>query len=104
MKKIIFILIILILISGCYNSNVDENLAKCIAKNSIVYISNGCVACNKQENIFGDNFKYLNLIDCTEEPEKCREDGIVRVPTWIINGEKIEGVQDIEKLKELTKC
>lgn len=106
MKKIIFILITLILISGCDNSQIDpnEDLAKCISESSTLYYTTGCSACKKQKDYFGDSYKYLKKVDCTVFPEKCRTAEITAVPTWIINGEKIKGVQKITKLKELTGC
>jgi len=105
MKKIIFVLILITLISGCNNTNnIDKNLVKCISEKSVVYISSGCVACDKQEKLFGDNFKELNVIDCVFESEKCRQANITAVPTWFIDEKSYKGVQNIDKLKELTGC
>ena len=105
MKKLLFLICILILISGCNNNpSIDKKTASCIAENSVVYISTGCSACAKQKNLFGDYYNDLNKIDCAITPEKCREAEITAVPTWIINNEKILGVQSIEELKQLTGC
>ncbi len=82
----------------------DEEIAKCIAKNSELYVQLGCHACEIQEKMFGDNCKYLNIIDCFFEREKCIEKNIRATPTWIINGKEYIGVQSIEKLKNLTGC
>ena len=79
-----------------------ENIVKCIGENSELYGQLGCSACKKQEELFGENSKYLTIIDCWNEREKCLE--IEYTPTWIIKGEKYVGVQSIEKLKELTGC
>ncbi|MFH1238263.1 MAG: hypothetical protein ABIH79_01905 [archaeon] len=79
-----------------------EGVVKCIGQNSELYVQTGCHACKIQEDIFGENKNYLNAIDCFKESEKCS--GITHTPTWIIKGEKYEGVQSIEKLKELTGC
>ena len=81
---------------------VSEDIAKCIGQNSILYVQSGCPHCEKQLELFGDNKKYLNIIDCIDSPEKCQN--IIGVPTWIINGKQYSGVQSIEKLKELTGC
>ena len=83
-------------------NEVSENVAKCIGQNSILYVQSGCPHCEKQLELFGDNRKYLNIIDCIDSPEKCQN--IIGVPTWIINGKQYSGVQSIEKLKELTGC
>ena len=117
MKKIIFILILIIIGIGITililinndtdrisNNSIDKNLVKCISENSVVYISSGCVACEKQEKLFGESFKELNVIDCVFESEKCREANITAVPAWFIDEKSYKGVQSIEKLKELTGC
>ena len=81
-----------------------EAVAKCIGEKSTLYVRTGCSHCRTQENMFGDNLKYLNIIDCLYEKDKCIEKEITNVPAWIINGEKIEGVQPIDKLRKLTGC
>jgi len=77
-------------------------IAECIGKNSILYVQLGCHACESQKEMFGENYQYLNVIDCWFERDKC--EGITATPTWLIKGEKIVGVQSIEKLQELTDC
>ena len=79
-----------------------EEIAKCIGENSVLYTQLGCSACKAQEDLFGESYQQLNVIDCFYEREKCSE--ITATPTWIINNEKYVGVQSIEKLQELTKC
>lgn len=85
-------------------SGIDKATTECIGENSIIYIQTGCVACQAQEKLFGGNFKYLNVIDCAITPEKCSTASITSVPTWIINNEKLVGVQLIQDLKDLTGC
>lgn len=102
---LIFILVTLIIVFIVVMKNgnhADENLAKCIASKSTLYVATGCVACDYQEKLFGTSFKYFNAIDCAVTPESCQD--IQATPTWIINNEKIVGVQTIEKLKQLTNC
>lgn len=84
------------------SQDVSEKTARCIGQNSELYVQLGCHACEIQEDMFGENSKYLDIIDCYREREKCSE--ITHTPTWIIGGEKYQGVQSIEKLKELTGC
>ena len=83
-------------------SNINEQTAQCIGENSVLYTQLGCHACEIQEEMFGNNYQYLNVIDCFYEKEKCTD--ITATPTWEINEERIIGVQSIEKLKELTGC
>lgn len=82
----------------------DKSIVQCIASKSTIYISPGCHACASQKEMFGENFEYLNYVDCLVEGEKCSEENITRVPTWLINGQRLEGVQPIEKLINLTGC
>lgn len=82
------------------NSTVEA--AKCIGEHSILYVQYGCSHCKTQEDLFGEDLKYLNLVDCYYERNKCAE--IMATPTWVINGKQVVGVQSIDKLKELTGC
>jgi hypothetical protein len=79
-----------------------EDIAKCIGKNSVLYIQLGCHACKSQEDLFGESYQYLTKVDCWFERDKCTE--IKFTPTWIIKGEKYEGVQTIETLRNMTMC
>lgn len=83
-------------------SQVDKETAQCIGENSILYIQLGCPACETQEEMFGNNYQYLNVVDCFFDRELCSE--ISSTPTWIIDNIKYERVRIIEKLKELTDC
>jgi hypothetical protein len=100
---IIFVIVIIFLSSSDSNATkTDEDLAKCIGENSVLYVQLGCPHCETQEEIFGSYLEHLNIIDCFYEKEKC--EGIQGTPTWKINGELYVGVQPIDKLKELTGC
>ena len=89
-------------------SGVSSELAQCISSHSTVYIQLGCHFCAQQEQLFGDNWKYLNVVDCYYTPEKCNviidDQGYIHTPTWIINNQSYPGVQSIETLKQLTGC
>jgi len=112
MKKryllIILILALILITNGCINNNsingANAETVKCISEKSTIYVSATCTACAAQKKIFGSQFENLNSVDCAEEAQKCLEAGISRVPTWIINGEKIVGLKSIDELKELTGC
>lgn len=80
----------------------SEEVAKWIGEHSVLYVQAGCHACKVQEDLFGENYKYLNTVDCLKDIQACINLGIEATPTWIIDGEKYVGVQSIEKLKELT--
>lgn len=100
---IIFGVIVLsFLVINKSHPDVEKETVQCIAEKSVLYIQLGCHACETQEKMFGNNYQYLNVVDCFFEREKCSE--ITATPTWTINNQKYEGIQEINKLKELTGC
>ena len=99
---ILAVIIFAVLIMDTPVPETPEEVAKCIGENSVLYVQLGCSHCKTQEDMFGDNYKYLNVIDCFYERDKCSE--ISGTPAWIIDDEEHSGVQSIEKLKELTGC
>ena len=107
-KWLINLAIILIIILIAYlilknpKPETSEEIAKCIGKNAVLYTQLGCHACETQEEIFGENYQYLKVVDCFFEQSKCSE--ITATPTWKIKGTFYKGVQSIEKLKDLTGC
>jgi len=99
---ILLIIIFVLIVKFWPTPQTSEEIAKCIGKNSVLYVQLGCHACETQKEMFGDNADYLTKIDCTFESEKCSQ--IETTPTWKIKGELYRGVQSIEKLQELTGC
>jgi len=96
------IVLAIIILSKPAPTGTSEEIAKCIGENSELYVQAGCSHCEDQKELFGENYQYLNIIDCFFEIERCEE--ITATPTWIIDGKKIAGFQSIEKLQELTGC
>lgn len=82
-------------------NNIEE-ITKCLGSKTTLYTQLGCHACEAQEKIFGENYQYLNVIDCFHEREKCS--GIQYTPTWKINNRDYTGVKDIQFLQNLTGC
>jgi hypothetical protein len=106
---IIFVLLIAGLVIYFKNNSTPQTsveVAKCVGQNSLLYVQAGCSHCKDQEDLFGNNTQYLNMIDCIQQDSrsKCITAGIRGTPTWIIKNQSYEGVQTIEKLKELTGC
>ncbi len=92
------------LVSG---SGVSSQLAQCIGSHSQVYVQLGCSHCTEQENLFGDNWQYVNATDCYYNPSACSaitQNGYYSTPTWIIKNQTYQGVQSVDKLKQLTGC
>jgi len=99
---ILVVIIIAIIIINKPHPETSKEVAECIGKNSKLYVQLGCHACESQEELFGDSYQYLNVIDCFYERDKC--EGITGTPTWVIKGEKYEEVLSISILQELTGC
>lgn len=99
---ILVVIILAIIIMTRSHPETSKEVAECIGKNSKLYVQLGCSACKIQEEIFGDNYQYLNVIDCWFEGDKCGE--IEYTPTWIIKGTKYDEVFSIQTLQELTGC
>jgi hypothetical protein len=101
----IFVLIgIIVAISLTSNPShvTDEEVVKCIAEKATLYVQLGCHFCEKQEEMFGENVKYLKIVDCFYGGEGCDE--ITATPTWVIGNQKIQGMQSIDTLRKLVKC
>ncbi len=101
---IVGVVVLAIFLMKAPKPETDEETAKCIGENSEMYVRLGCTHCETQKEMFGEYVSYLKPIDCFFEREICAEKGIEATPTWIINGEKVVGTQEISKLKELTGC
>jgi len=99
---ILIIIVISIIIINSKGNGVSKETATCIGENSELYTQFGCHACQIQEEMFGKNYQYLNVIDCWYERDKCFD--VQSTPTWVINNQKYTGVQSVKKLKELTGC
>lgn len=80
--------------------------AQCLAsKNLTMYGAVWCSHCKAEKALFGDSFKYVPYVECTENPNLCLEKGVESYPTWIDkNGEKYIGEQGLEKLSQISGC
>ena len=102
---IFFIILVIILITFLKaDNNHDSKVIKCIAEKSKLYVSKTCGHCAGQKEILGEYLDLFEVIDCTTETQKCIDNEILYVPTWLINGEKYTGKKSISELKELTRC
>lgn len=80
-------------------------LATCLDEQGVtMYGLPTCPHCQEQKDKFGDSFKYVDYVNCSENRDKCLTQGIETVPTWIIDGNKIVGVQELEELAEKSGC
>jgi len=85
-------------------TNYDE-FAKCLSeKEATMYGATWCSHCKNQKAMFGDSFKFVNYVECTENQNLCTEKGVTGYPTWIISNKQYPGEQSLQKLSELTGC
>ena len=104
------IVIVLIVIAGIYylktinQETADVQTMKCIAKKAVMYSQSACSHCITQKQILGNYTNLFNIIECDKDLKKCQDAQILGTPTWIIDNKKIESIQTIKQLKELTGC
>ena len=101
---ILVVIILSIIILTRSHPDTPESVAKCIGEKSILYTQLGCHACEYQEKMFGENYKYLNVVDCFFDREICIEKEIKGTPTWIIDDREYLGARSVAELKNLTGC
>lgn len=83
----------------------EGRLAVCLNDQGVtMYGLPTCPHCQEQKDKFGDSFKHVNYVNCSENRDRCLNQGIETVPTWIIDGEKIVGLQELEELAEKAGC
>lgn len=111
-KVFMFTVIILIIILSSFSiysytkkPGEYDDFAKCLSeKEVIVYGNDYCSYTSTQLNYFGKSKKYLNYVRCVDDEELCNNKNIDVTPTWEIDGEMYEQVQNFEKLSSLTGC
>lgn len=84
-------------------------LAQCLADKKVtMYGAYWCEHCQKQKALFGDAFKLIPYVECTENEKLCTEKGVQGFPTWIVPGtggeKKLEGEQSFEQLAAASGC
>ncbi len=88
-----------------------DAFAQCLTKkNAIMYGSFLCPHCDDQKKMFGESFKYIHYVECSQmglpqDVNACRLAQIRYTPTWVIdNGERLVGVQSLKQLSDKTGC
>jgi len=87
------------------NAGLDD-FAKCLtSKNITMYGTYNCPYCLNEKKAFGSSFQYVSYVECTQDPNKCVDAGILKVPAWIFpDGKKLVGEQGLEKLSQESGC
>lgn len=81
-------------------------LAQCLTKNGwTMYGLDSCPHCLDQKRAFSRAFKYIDYVECRQEPQKCLAAQIEFTPTWLgPNGERLVGFQSLEQLAKISGC
>lgn len=85
-------------------------LAKYLRRKNIkFYGAWWCPHCSEQKELFGKQaFEFIRYVECAERDNPrsqkavCKEADIQSYPTWIIKGKKVEGVQSLAELANLS--
>lgn len=80
--------------------------AKCVAAaGAVMYGADWCPHCQNEKNAFGESFKFINYVECPDNPNLCLQKGIKGYPTWIFgDGSALVGEQGLERLSQATAC
>jgi hypothetical protein len=72
-------------------------------KGAVFYGAWWCPACFQQKNLFGQEAgNRLPYVECDRDAagrSRCQEAAVRVFPTWVLNGDRREGVQSLEELK-----
>lgn len=82
------------------------DFAQCLAKRgAVMYGADWCPHCQEEKAAFGAAFRFINYVECPDEPKRCLAAGIENYPTWIFSdGRKFVGRQGLERLAEASGC
>lgn len=87
-----------------------QAFAQCLATKKVtMYGAYWCSHCQNQKALFGDAFKYVPYVECTENEKLCTSKGVQGFPTWIVTDEKgvetkLEGEQTFDDLSRASGC
>ena len=74
-----------------------------LRKGAVFYGAWWCPACFQQKNLFGKEAgNRLPYVECDRDASgrsRCQEAAVRVYPTWVLNGQRREGVQTLEELK-----
>lgn len=83
-----------------------EQFAQCLTdKGAVMYGAYWCPHCQNQKAMFGEAFKFIRYVECTQDPQPCIDAGIRGFPSWIFpGGVKLEGTQFLQQLAKVSGC
>lgn len=111
MKKILAVLVLSIALTGCNTSVISSNpgpydqFAQCLTDKGVkMYGADTCPHCKAQKAAFKGSFGLVTYVECTREPEACKEENITSYPTWIFEGKRKTGETSLSALSEFAGC
>ncbi len=84
-----------------------DQLARCLTRNGVkMYGLATCPHCQSQKDEFGNSFRYVNYVECTENRRTCMDAGIRSVPAWVFekSDRRKVGTKSLERLSTLAGC
>jgi len=75
---------------------------------AVMYGAYWCPHCQEQKALFGDAARDLPYVECdpsgvNARPDLCEKAGVKAFPTWVVGGQRREGVQSIDALADASK-
>ena len=75
---------------------------------AVMYGAYWCPHCQEQKVLFGDAAKDLPYVECdpngmNARPDLCEKAGVKSFPTWVLGGNRREGVQSLQALADFSK-
>lgn len=106
---IIFVLVaaILLLIAVFWPQAVvsTTSFGQCLSEKGIkMYGNDNCPHCRDQKEILGEEFQYVDYVNCDFNDAECRENGVKYYPTWTNGIHKIIGTQSLPNLAKFSGC
>jgi glutaredoxin len=82
-----------------------DEFAQCLSEKGVVmYGTSWCSFCQRQKDLFGRSFGYIDFVDCDRNRQECLSAGVQGYPTWKINGENFPGFKSLQELSDLSGC
>jgi len=109
---VVIVILFIVVILAFQEVNTEGNnisldaFAQCLSdRGAVMYGTYSCSFCRKQKQLFGDSFRFISYVECTQEPDRCVADGIDVTPIWLFpNEKKAIGLQSFEALAAETGC
>ncbi len=82
------------------------NFAQCLTdKGWAMYGMDSCPHCVDQKQAFGNAWRYIEYVECRQEPQRCNQADVQVTPTWVGGeGQRVRGFQPLSELSQLSGC